>query len=151
MKTFVRIAYCILGFEYSQLFQLTKICFGNSPTNALSAIILNMLSDNLENLNRYISLDEAIRDDALSNEEELPAFHGFMKDNEHSVLFIAREGGGIASTSWRETPLSREATAALRFKEEDFVLFLPGEPFIVKAEDEMSRITMRVLGGQNAS
>lgn len=109
-----------------------------------------MVSDSLSNLSTYFSLDEELRKLSSYDGETLPAFYGFRREKERSVIFTVESGSAIASTSWRETPESMEPISALRVTAGSFVLFLPGEPFIVKAEDENADITMRILGGHDA-
>ena len=110
-----------------------------------------MVSDTLENLSLYYPLDEEIRKLSSYEGEEIPSFYGFRCEKERSVIFTVESGSALASTSWRESPLSMEPLSALHVKAGSFVLFLPGEAFIVKAEDESSEITMRILGGHDAS
>lgn len=109
-----------------------------------------MVSDTLSNLSLYYPLDEELRKLSLYEGKELPSFYTFHTDKKQSVIFTVERGKAVASTSWRETPDSMEAISALYVKAGSFVLFLPGERFIVKANDENTEITMRVLGGQNA-
>ena len=110
-----------------------------------------MVSDSLSNLSTYYSLDEELRKLSSYDGEVLPSFYGFRREKDRSVIFTVERGTAIASTSWRETPESMEPISALRVATGSFVLFLPGEPFIVKAEDENADITMRILGGRDAS
>lgn len=110
-----------------------------------------MVSDSLSNLSTYFSLDEELRKLSSYDGETLPAFYGFCREKNRSVIFTVERGTAIASTSWRETPESMEPISALRVAAGFFVLFLPGEPFIVKADDENTEITMRILGGRDAS
>lgn len=109
-----------------------------------------MVSDSLSNLSTYFSLDEELRKLSSYDGGVLPSFYGFRREKERSVIFTVESGSAIASTSWRETPESMEPISALRVTAGSFVLFLPGEPFIVKAEDENADITMRILGGHDA-
>ena len=109
-----------------------------------------MVSDSLSNLSTYYSLDEELRKLSSYDGEVMPSFYGFRREKERSVIFTVESGSAIASTSWRETPESMEPISALLVPAGSFVLFLPGEPFIVKAEDENADITMRILGGHDA-
>ena len=65
---------------------------------------------------------------------------GYIVDRKHTVLFIVDRGSAVFSTSWRETPDSKEPSMALEAGEGDFVLFLPGEPFLVKTGDASVRM-----------
>ncbi len=93
-----------------------------------------MLKDKFENLERYYPLDENLR--SLKEKLEVPVYYGFVEDRSKSTLFVVKEGTLSAATSWRENKDSRETIALMTLKEDEFVLYLPGEPMLVKAGDD---------------
>lgn len=93
-----------------------------------------MLKDKTERLEAYYPLDDRLRDDL--EKIELPTYYGFIDDTDSSTLFIVSSGSITAATSWRENKESREPIAAVRAYEGEFVLYLPGEPMLVKADDD---------------
>ena len=105
-----------------------------------------MVVDDLSLLSQYHPLDESLRSLQDLPCEGLPVFHGFMVDRRRSTLFTVERGAIMASTSWRESPESMEATAAVHVGPGSFVLYLPGEPYLVKAETEDTEATMRRAG-----
>ncbi len=104
-----------------------------------------MVSDHLHSIAKYRPLDEKLGSLRDMPAEELPVFHCYRTMKDNTVVFTVGKGSATASTSWRENPGSMEATAAVTLGAGDFVLFLPGEPFIVKANEEDAEISMRVL------
>lgn len=110
-----------------------------------------MVVDDVRNLQSYHALDERIRHIAEYTSEEIPVFHGFHRDCEHTVIFTVERGSVTASTSWRENPGSRDVTAAVRAEAGMFVLYLPGEPFIVRSECDETEAVMRTLGDRDGS
>ena len=110
-----------------------------------------MVTDDVRNLSSYRPLDESIGSVSEAAAEELPVFRSFHVNTAHSVLFTVENGSITASTSWRENPGSMEATAAVRAGKGHFVLYLPGEPYLVKADSEDTEAVMRVLGSRNGS
>ncbi len=113
------------------------------PTERLFAIIDSMLKDRIENISNYYALDDNLRN--FSMDEELPVFYGFIEDKEHSRIFAVDSGSAVFATSWRENPLSRETTGAIVAGAGDFILYLPGEPILVKAGED-SLVRMGILG-----
>ena len=103
-----------------------------------------MVLDRLKSIGRYHSLDEALARLQDVPAEPIPAFYGY-RVSDSTVVFTVERKRLIASTTWRENPGSREASAAAAASEGDFVLFLPGEPYLVKAEDEDTEASMRIL------
>ena len=100
-----------------------------------------MVKDSLDNIRRYYGLVDKL--DSF-REEDIPAFYGFIEDREYPRLFIVRRGSAVFATSWRENPLSREATGAITASEGEFVLYLPGEPILVKTAEDSS-VSMCIL------
>ena len=110
-----------------------------------------MVLDELRNLSSYFPLDDSLRTLTDAAAAELPPFHGFMTDREHSTVFMVEDGSITASTTWRENPISRDVTAVVRATEGMFVLYLPGEPFLVKADTEDTKAVMLVAGRADGS
>lgn len=94
-----------------------------------------MLLDKCDRLKEYYSLDDRLRNIHSKESEEIHEFNGFEVDKKSSCLFTVNKGSALFATSWRENPLSREATAVVNATGGDFVLYLPGEPMLVKLQE----------------
>ena len=103
----------------------------------------------MRNLRFFFPLDEALRNVSESEVKEIPVFHSFHVDKKNTVIFTVERGSLTATTSWRENPESRDVTAAVKVRSGEFVLFLPGEPFLVKCDTEDTEAVMRVLRSSN--
>ncbi len=90
-----------------------------------------MVSDKLSSLASYYSLAEGLRD-WEGTSSPCPEFSSFAVDREKSTMFIVEKGEAVMSTSWREEPDSSEPLAAVKAEEGMFVLYLPGEPYLVR-------------------
>ena len=108
-----------------------------------------MVRDDVRNLHSYFPLDEALRHISEEKTEEVPVFHSFNVNKACTVIVTVEKGSITASTSWRESPESRDVTAAVKAKSGEFVLFLPGEPFLVRFDTEETEAVMRVLRSHN--
>lgn len=92
-----------------------------------------MLKDKIDNLNKYYSLDDNLRlfsSDKLS--DVTSDMESFLVDRAHSMLFVVENGKASFATSWRENELNREVTGVMTAENEEFVLYLPGEPYILR-------------------
>ncbi len=98
-----------------------------------------MLKDRLENLSKYRSLDDSLSSFTPGKTDDLPSFSDFVVDKEHTTLFTVDEGEGRFATGWRENRDNREVLGVMTASKGEFVLYLPGEPFIVRAEDSTIR------------
>lgn len=110
-----------------------------------------MVIDDIRRIGAYYPLDESLKWISSASADDIPVFHSFSVDREHTVVFTVERGSLLASTGWRETPEAMEATAAVRVMPGSFALYLPGEPFLVKAETEDTEATMRIVGMENGS
>ena len=99
----------------------------------------------MKEISRYGTLSEGIRDIASAHSVPVPDFHGFRIDRSHTVVFVLSRGSAVFSTSWRENPDSREAKAVVTASAGDFVLYLPGEPFIMRSDDPGLELSMYLL------
>ena len=99
-----------------------------------------MVSDKLENLHLYSPLAEGLSRFQEKSPEMLQERDGYSVDRKHTVLFIVDSLSAVFSTSWRENPDSREPLAAVTVQEGSFVLFLPGEPYLVKTGEASVRM-----------
>ena len=106
---------------------------------------LHMVIDTLGNLRKYRTLSEGLSSLSELPVEDIPVFRGFLVDKEHTLLFTVERGSITATTSWRESPESRDVTAAVHVPAGSFILYLPGEPFLVKAESEDTEAVLRRL------
>lgn len=97
---------------------------------AIIGTMPHMVVDSLSRLLSYRALCPGLS--SLMVQSTLPEFTEYKVDREHIALFSVMEGVFLASTTWRENPLSREPVAALRLETGMFALYLPGEPFLVK-------------------
>lgn len=103
-----------------------------------------MVKDNTNCLKRYYSLDEKIRNLSSYESQEVPEYRGFTVNKESTTIFLVNKGEGLFATSWRENPDSRDVTGLIKAKAGEFVLYLPGEPVLVKCGEE-SEISLFVL------
>ena len=94
-----------------------------------------MVIDKMRNVCKYSALSEDIRRMDELKPSALPDFYGYRVDRKHTAVFSVLSGSVLFSTTWRENPESRDANAAVTAKSGDFVLFLPGEPFMMRADD----------------
>ena len=91
-----------------------------------------MVLDCCEKLKEYYPLDDNLRGLSSLESKEIPQFNGFLVNRKSSCLYTVNKGSAIFATSWRENPDSMETTAALTAQAGHFVLYLPGEPMLVK-------------------
>ena len=96
------------------------------------AIMPIMILDNISRLNSYRTLCPELSSLERRCPLDISCFDEYAVDKEHFALFLVDGGGYLASTTWRENPYSREAVAALRLSSGQFVLFLPGEPYLLR-------------------
>ena len=99
-----------------------------------------MVVDRMRNVGKYSALSEGIRGIGSLKPAKMPDFYGYRTDKDHTVVFSVLGGSVLFSTSWRENPDSREPLAAVTAQEGSFVLFLPGEPYLVKAWEASVRM-----------
>lgn len=104
-----------------------------------------MVVDYVRNIRSYYSLDESLKEISSFDVKDVPDFHGFHRNEKHTVIFTVERGSITASTSWRENPDSREAIAAVKVRSGMFVLYLPGESYIIKYDTENTEASMRIL------
>ncbi len=100
-----------------------------------------MVIDSVAELKGYCALSEGLA--SAHEKKEIPVCSRYSVDREHTLIFFPEEGDLIASTTWRENPESLDPIAAAAVKEGSFVLFLPGEPYLVKTEGRASMIKVR--------
>ena len=110
-----------------------------------------MVIDDVRNLSAYKALDDALSQIAEAECMEVPVFRSFQRNPKNTVVFTVEKGSITVSTSWRESPDSLEALAAAHVVKGNFVLFLPGEAYLVKLDSEDTEATMRVLESYNGS
>lgn len=103
-----------------------------------------MVKDKANCIKNYYSLDEKLRELASLESQEVPEYRGFVVDKEHTTLFLVNKGEGHFATSWRENPDSRDVTGLVKASSGEFVLYLPGEPMLVKCGED-SEISLFVL------
>ena len=103
-----------------------------------------MVLDYCNQIKKYYSLDEGLKNINEMESRAVPDFNGFSVSRSSSYLYTINKGEAVFATSWRENPDSRETTAAIKAHEGQFVLYLPGEPMLVKVE-EGSEVSLFVL------
>ena len=104
-----------------------------------------MVTDRIERLPSYTALDAGLTGLRNVEKEEMHPFNGYAVDRDHTVVITVEDGRFLVSTTWRENPLSREASAVVTLEKGMFALFLPGEPYAVKDEDGNGSASMYVL------
>lgn len=103
-----------------------------------------MVKASIKELKNFYSLDEKLRDIGSMDSVSIPEYNGFRVDREHTNIFFVNVGSAMFATSWRENPNSRDVTGLMKASCGEFVLYLPGEPMLVKCE-EGSEISLFVL------
>lgn len=104
-----------------------------------------MVIDKMRNVCKYSALSEDIRRMDELKPSALPDFYGYRVDRKHTAVFSVLSGSVLFSTTWRENPESRDANAAVIAKSGDFVLFLPGEPFLMRILSDEADVDMFCL------
>ena len=104
-----------------------------------------MVIDKMRNVCKYSALSEDIRRMDELKPSALPDFYGYRVDRKHTAIFSVLSGSVLFSTTWRENPESRDANAAVTAKSGDFVLFLPGEPFLMRILSDEADVDMFCL------
>ncbi len=104
-----------------------------------------MVIDKMRNMCKYSALSEDIRRMDELKPSALPDFYGYRVDRKHTAVFSVLSGSVLFSTTWRENPESRDANAAVTAKSGDFVLFLPGEPFLMRILSDEADVDMFCL------
>ena len=104
-----------------------------------------MVIDKMRNVCKYSALSEDIRRMDELKRSALPDFYGYRVDRKHTAVFSVLSGSVLFSTTWRENPESRDANAAVTAKSGDFVLFLPGEPFLMRILSDEADVDMFCL------
>ena len=104
-----------------------------------------MVIDKMRNVCKYSALSEDIRRMDELKPFALPDFYGYRVDRKHTAVFSVLSGSVLFSTTWRENPESRDANAAVTAKSGDFVLFLPGEPFLMRILSDEADVDMFCL------
>lgn len=94
-----------------------------------------MLKDNIKNIDRFIFLDpllDGFRRDEMH--EALPP-ESFICDRDNTTLFLVEKGRCSFALGWRENENNREVLAVMNALENEFVLYLPGEPYTFRSDD----------------
>ena len=94
-----------------------------------------MVIDKLDNLSKYVGLDDRIRSIDSFRIEKKRDYKGFVVDKEATNIFVVAKGHVNAATGWRDNRENREVTGVITLNEGDFVLYLPGEPFALNYDD----------------
>ncbi len=103
-----------------------------------------MVKDSVNSLKSYYSLDDRLANLNQYESVEVPQFNGFNLDKCFSHIYLVNKGEAQFATSWRENPDSRDVTALVVAKAGEFVLYLPGEPMLVKCGED-SEVSLFVL------
>lgn len=96
-----------------------------------------MITDTWDKVGRLLPLSPSIAklDDILPLPQENVEY--FVVQDKHPVLFLVVSGSCSFATTWRETPDTKEVTALVNAKKNEFVFFLPGEPFLLKGDGKV--------------
>ncbi len=95
-----------------------------------------MLKDRIENLSKYNGLDEALKGFSFDKLISPPSFSSFAVDKAKTTLFYVEKGEGNFATSWRDNENNREVLSVMKAGVGEFVLYLPGEPYTYKCDDD---------------
>ena len=96
-----------------------------------------MVKDKFENINKYCGLDDRIRNLSSFRPEKNREYKGFVVDKEATNIFVVKKGKANAATGWRDNRENREVTGVVTLEENEFVLYLPGEPFALNYENSL--------------
>ena len=103
-----------------------------------------MVKDKSRLLVKRTYLEEELKDVAEMEGIDVQSMSSFDRDPEYSHFFEVLRGSCIAATTWREDENSDEVTAVFTLKSGDGVLFLPGEPFLIKFQE--AEVSEFILG-----
>lgn len=95
-----------------------------------------MLKDKIENLGKYNGLDETLKSFSLDKLNWVDSYSAFVVDKNKTTLFYVENGEGSFATSWRDNENNREVLAVIKAEKGEFVLFLPGEPYTLKSDED---------------
>lgn len=94
-----------------------------------------MLKDNIRNIDKYISLDPALGGFRSGEMHDIRVDESFVVDRDRTTLFLVGKGRCSFALSWRENENNREVLAVMDAAEGDFVLYLPGEPYTLRPQE----------------
>ncbi len=94
-----------------------------------------MLRDNIKNIDKYLSLDPALRGFRREEMKEATPAESFVVDRDNTTLFLVEKGRCSFALGWRENENNMEVLAVIDAREGDFVLYLPGEPYTLRFAD----------------
>ena len=95
-------------------------------------IIGGMVKDITRNLIAQTSLDEKLKDIRSMEGRNPELSSSFLVDKVNSHFIEVLSGTAQVATTWREMPESNEVLSLLTVKAGESVLFLPGEPRLIK-------------------
>lgn len=103
-----------------------------------------MVKDKSRTLVRFSKLESGL--ERLKNMEGVPvsSMESFSTDGKNSYFYTVLSGSALCATTWREMPESGEITGAFTLFAGEAVLYLPGEPRLVKVLDD-SEVSVFVL------
>ena len=103
-----------------------------------------MIKDKSRTLARFSKLESGL--ERIKGMEGVPvsSMDSFSADGKNSYFYTVLSGSALCATTWREMPENREITGAFTLSAGEAVLYLPGEPRLVKVLDE-SEVSVFVL------
>jgi len=101
-----------------------------------------MVSDRVSDIGKYYDILPSLKgiEHSLSSYQE--SMESFDVNRKYSILLLVEEGKVSAATTWREVPGGRDVTAVMNLSKGDFVLFLPGEQYLVKGEGRVLKYVL---------
>lgn len=105
---------------------------------------VGMVKDKSRTLVRFSKLESGL--ERIKNMEGVPvsSMESFSTDGKNSYFYTVLSGSALCATTWREMPESGEITGAFTLFAGEAVLYLPGEPRLVKVLDD-SEVSVFVL------
>lgn len=94
-----------------------------------------MIKDDIKNIKKFYSIDNAIKSMDIAKGKIIAQNDSFLVDSKNTKLFFVEKGEALFATSWRDNPNNREVIAVMKAKESNLIIYLPGEPFIVKFDN----------------
>lgn len=111
---------------------------------ALLHYTVGMIKDKSRNLVKLTGLEGGLERIRTMEGTPVSSMDSFSTDAGNSYFYTVLSGSAICATTWREMPESNETTGAFSLGAGDAVLYLPGEPRLVKVVGD-GEVSMFVL------
>lgn len=103
---------------------------------ALLHYTVGMVKDKSRNLAGLSGLECGLGRIRTMEGTPVSSMASFSTDGKNSYFYTVLSGSALCATTWREMPDNTEITGAFTAKAGEAVLYLPGEPRLVKVSDD---------------